>query len=366
MNNHRNVLGLMLGLVALSWAGVGCDNKKGGDMAAMMANMSVNVVAAEARKQPIQDKISLVGTMAANESVEIKSELDGAVEEINFEEGQTVEKGRVLIAIDKSKLEASLAQAEANFKLAETTAKRYQSLIESQAISKQEFDQAQANLEAAKASADLVRAQLKEATIEAPFAGVMGERLISNGQFISMGTSLTYLISQNPMKAEFNIPEKYLSQLKEKQAIEITVAAYPKEVFKGQVYFIDPQIDTLTRTALIKALVPNDDGKLRVGMFANLDLIVNVREDAVVIPETALIARGEAVSVFVIDAESKAEARPVEVGIRMAGFVEITSGLKPGEKVIVEGFQKIGPGSKVAPRDPDQPPAPAQEAAQKK
>lgn len=346
--------GLMTGLLVMILAASGCEKKKGDDMASRMAGMSVNVVAVEAKKQPIEDKISLVGTMAANESVEIKSEIDGVVEEINFEEGQSVEKGQLLIAVDKSKLEASLAQAEASLKLAETTAKRYQGLIESQAISKQEFDQAQANLEAAKASADLVKAQLKDATIEAPFNGVMGKRLISIGQFITKGASITFLINQNPMKAEFRIPEKYLSRLKEKQTIEIVVAAYPEETFKGEVYFIDPQIDDLTRTALVKAYVPNTDGKLRVGMFANLDLIINVQQDAIVIPETALIPNGDAVSVFVIDAESKAEARPVEVGIRMAGSVEITSGLQAGEKVIIEGFQKLGPGSKVTPREPGQ------------
>lgn len=345
-----------LAFSVLLLSSVGCQKKdKGSSMAAQMAGMSVNVVAVEAKKQSIEDKISLVGTMAANESVEIKSEIDGVVEEIKFEEGQFVKKGQLLMSIDKTKLEASLAQAQANLKLAETTGKRYQSLIESQAISKQEFDQAEANLAATQAAADLVKAELKDATIEAPFDGVMGNRLISVGQFITKGTSLTFLINQNPMKAEFQIPEKYLSRLKEKQAIEVTVAAYPKEVFKGEVYFIDPQIDAVTRTALVKASVPNDEGKLRVGMFANLDLIVNVREDAIVVPETALIPKGEEVSVFVIDQESKAQPRPVKVGIRMADVVEITSGLKTGEQVITEGFQKIGPGSKVKPRDANQP-----------
>lgn len=342
-----------VGLISLCLAVCGCGKKKDNDMAAKMKGMPVNVVAVEAKKQTIEDKISLVGTMAANESVEIKSEIDGAIEEINFEEGQKVEKGQLLIAIDKRKLEASLAQADANLKLAETTGKRYQSLIDSQAISKQEFDQAQADLEANKAAADLVKAQLKDATIEAPFAGIMGERLVSVGQFITKGDSLTFLINQDPMKAEFRIPEKYLGRLKEKQTIEIAVAAYPKDTFKGEVYFIDPQIDAVTRTALVKALVPNPDGKLRVGMFANLDLIVNVRENAVVIPETALIPKDEDLSVFVIDAESKAQPKPVKAGIRMAGLVEMTSGIAAGEKVITEGYQKIGPGSNVIPRDPD-------------
>jgi len=329
----------------------GCDQKK--PAGGMMAGMTVNVIAVEAKQQPIQEKISLVGTMAANESVEIKSEIDGMVEEINFEEGQAVKKGQLLITVDKSKLEASLAQAEANLKLAQTTGDRYKSLIETQAISKQEYDQAEANLDAMRAGADLVKAQLREATIEASFDGIMGERLVSIGQFITKGTSLTFLINQDPMKAEFRVAERYLSRLKEKQEIEIAVAAYPKEKFKGEVYFIDPQIDDLTRTALVKARVPNPDGKLRRGMFANLELIVNVRENAIVIPETALIPKGEDVSVFVIDAESKAQPTAVKIGLRTAGVVEITSGLKAGDKVITEGFQKIGPGSKVASRDPD-------------
>jgi membrane fusion protein (multidrug efflux system) len=335
---------IMCLILASAVATTGCEKKKDGGMAAKMAGMAVNVVAVEAKIQTIEDKISLVGSMAANESVEIKSEIDGVIEELNFDEGQKVKKGQILVAVDKGKLEASLAQAEANLKLAETTGKRYQSLIESQAISKQEFDQSQATLEAAKASADLVKAELKDATIEAPFDGVIGERLVSIGQFITKGSSITFLINQDPMKAEFRIPEKYLGQLKEKQNIEISIAAYPDEIFKGEVYFIDPQIDDLTRTALVKAVVPNSERKLRVGMFANLQLIVKVRKNAVVIPETALIPKDEDVNVFIIDADSKAQPRPVKVGIRMAGTVEIISGLTEGDKVIIEGFQKIGPG----------------------
>lgn len=350
---QRNFLVSMCAVAALAFAVSGCQKKNDGGMAAKMAGMAVNVVAVEAKRQTIEDKISLVGSMAANESVEIKSEIDGVIEELNFEEGQKVKKGQVLVAVDKSKLQASLAQAEASLKLAQTTGTRYQSLIESQAISKQEFDQAQANLEAAKATADLVKAELQDATIEAPFDGVIGERKVSTGQFITKGSSITFLINQDPMKAQFRIPEKYLGQLEQKQTIEITVAAYPDEIFKGEVYFIDPQIDDLTRTALVKAIVQNTDGKLRVGMFANLQLIVHVRNNAVVIPETALIPKDEDVSVFVIDAESKAQLRPIKVGIRMAGTVEVVSGLEEGEKVITEGFQKIGPGSKVTPRDPN-------------
>jgi membrane fusion protein, multidrug efflux system len=341
-------LGVLAAVIAIAAAGCG-DGKKGGHG---MGAFPVNVVAAEAKAEPLAEKISLVGTMAANESVEIKSEIDGAVEEIKFEEGQRVEKGELLISVDKSKLEASLAQAEANLHMAETTSKRYETLIATQAVSKQEYDQSRADLAANKATADLMKAQLNDATIEAPFDGVMGARLVSIGQFIAKGTSISSLINDNPMKAEFRVPERYLGRVKEKQQIELSIAAYPNEKFKGEVYFIDPQIDEVTRTALIKALVPNPDGKLRRGMFANLELIVNVRKSAIVIPEIALIPQGDNTSVFVIDGESTAQPRPVKVGIRQAGNAEITDGLKAGEKVIIEGFQKVGPGSKVVPKPP--------------
>jgi membrane fusion protein, multidrug efflux system len=341
-------LSAVIAIAALSLAGCG-DGKKGGHG---RGAFPVNVVAVAAKEQPIQEKISLVGTMAANESVEIKSEIDGAVEEINFDEGHRVKKGQLLISVDKSKLEASLAQAEANLKMAETTSKRYETLIETRAVSTQEFDQTQADLAGNKATVDLMKAQLNDAAIEAPFDGVMGARQVSLGQFIAKGASISFLINDNPMKAEFRVPERYLSRVKEKQAIELAIAAYPNEKFKGEVYFIDPQIDEMTRTALIKARVPNPDGKLRRGMFANLELIVNVREKAVVIPEIALIPQGEKTSVFVIDAESQAQPRPVKIGIRQAGNAEIIDGLKAGEKVIIEGFQKVGPGSKVVPKEP--------------
>jgi len=347
-----NKLGLhVTAVAAVIVFAAGCgDGKKGGH--GRMGGFPVNVVVVEAKAQAVQEKISLVGTMAANESVEIKSEIDGAVEEINFEEGQKVKKGQLLISVDKSKLEATLAQAEANMKMAETTNTRYESLIETRAISKQEFDQAQSSVAANRAAVDLNKAQLKEATITAPFDGVMGDRRVSLGQFVTKGTILTFLINDDPMKAEFYIPERYLSRVKEGQTIELTIAAYPNEKFKGEVYFIDPQIDELTRTALIKARVPNADGKLRRGMFANLELIVNVRENAIMIPDMALIAQGEQVSVFAIDAESQAQPKVVKVGLRQAGMAEILSGLQAGDKVIIEGFQKIGPGSKVVPKAP--------------
>ncbi|OGX08402.1 MAG: hypothetical protein A2Z88_02215 [Omnitrophica WOR_2 bacterium GWA2_47_8] len=335
----------MFGLFVLFLAGCG---KQGG---MPHGGFAVSVVAAPVKEERIEEKISLVGTLVANETVEIKNQVAGVIEQIGFEEGQTVKKGQMLFMIDAHKLNATLAQTEANLSMAQTTFDRLSSLISAGAISQQEFDQAKSDLEVNKAKIDLIKAQLAETVLPASFDGVMGERKVSVGQFVEQGTTLSYLISQDPIKAEFRTPERFLGQLKEGQSIQVTVAAYPDDIFDGDVYFIDPQVEEQTRTALIKAKLPNSEGKLRQGMFANLDLLVNVRSKALTIPEEALIPKGDEVYVFAVDSESKAQIKPVKVGIRLAGKAEILEGLSAGENVIVEGYQKVGPGSPVKMKD---------------
>jgi len=333
-------------VAALLLAGLaaGCGNKPGG---AGPAAMIVQVVGFQSKQQPIQDKISLVGTLQANEAVEIKAEIDGTIDEIGFEEGQRVSKGQMLLRIDRVKLEAMLAEAEANLKLADANRKRYQALSETRAVSQQEVDQAVAAFEVGRSAVHLAKARLEDAVIAAPFDGVTGARSVSVGQFIAQGTPLTTLINSDPMKAEFHVPERYLAQIRDGQTVEVAVAAYPEDRFAGQVYFVSPQVDEATRTVLVKARIPNPDGRLRRGMFANLDLIVRVREQAIVVPEGALMLKGDAASIFVIGQNDIAEIRPVETGVRLAGWVEIASGLSEGETVVIEGTQKLWPGAKV-------------------
>lgn len=342
---------IVAGLAFLPLVLTGC--KGGGPYGHGAGGFAVNVVAEPVKAEKIEEKISLVGNLQADEAVEIKNQIDGLIQEIGFTEGQTVKAGQMLFVIDADKLKATLAQTQASLGLAQTTFDRLSTLIKSNAISQQEFDQASSDLESRKAQIDLIKAQLKETQILAPFDGVMGERKVSIGQFVNTGTTLTYLINQNPMKAEFRVPERFLGQLKEGQGIEVSVAAYPNERFSGEVYFIDPQIDEMSRTALVKAKLPNQEGQLRRGMFANLSLIVSIRDEALTVPETALIPKSDDVFVFVVDKENKAQMKKVQVGIRLVGKAEILDGLANGEQVIVEGFQKIGPGSLVAIKAPE-------------
>lgn len=307
----------------------------------------VQVVAVEAKSQPVTESLSLVGSIAPNEMVEIQAETEGIVQEILFAEGQRVEKGQLLIRLDDTKLAASVGEAESSFKLSQANFERAKQLLKDTLISKQEFDQAAATFDLNQATLGLKQRQLKDARINASFTGITGARKISPGQVISKGTVLTALVDLDPVKVEVNVPERYLPRLKIGQPLEFTVAAFPGEKFRGEVYFISPQINENLRTALVKARIPNPDAKLRGGMFASMELTLQVREAAIVIPEPALMSSGDNFSVFVVDKDGKAQMRPVQVGLRLAGRVEVVKGLSAGEKVIVEGVQKLGPGSPV-------------------
>lgn len=305
------------------------------------------VKAAPAMVEPIEERIPLVASITANESVTIKSEIDGTVERISFREGERVKAGDLLIRLDTRKLEAAVADAEANFNLAEATRERAESMFRERTISAQEHDQALSTHASRKATLQLVRQQLKDAEIKAPFEGYVGARLVSPGQVISKAMALTSLVDIDPVKVEFRVPERLIGQVRVGQPIYFKVAAYPKEEFRGEVYFVSPDVDPATRTVLVRALQQNEDGRLRPGMFGNMDLVIESRANAVLVPETALVHRGDSVFVFIVDEDGKAQMKPVVPGIRLAGRVEIRSGLQGDEMIIREGLQKLGPGAPV-------------------
>jgi membrane fusion protein, multidrug efflux system len=344
-NNLRTALvGVLVGAVCCL-ALTGCRKKA--DAGGPGAFPPIQVIAIEAKRQPVWETLALPGTVAANEQVEIKAETDGIIQEINFKEGERVAKGQALVVLDETKLAASVAESAANLKLSRANFDRANQLFKDKLISQQEFDQAASIFAVNQASVDLKERQLKDARIYAPFAGIVGARQISPGQVISRNSTLIWLVDLDIVKVEVKVPEKYLRQLKLGQPLEFTVAAFPGEKFRGEVYFISPQIDESTRTALVKARIPNTDAKLRGGMFAGLDLTLQARESAIVIPEPALMSNGDSFSVFVVDDKGNAQVRMVEVGLRLAGKAEVVKGLKAGEMVVVEGTQKLRPGAPV-------------------
>jgi membrane fusion protein (multidrug efflux system) len=337
---------IVVGVVSAVALLAGCKKQAAGRPAKMPPPQ---VIVAEARTERVVETLSRVANIQANEMVEIKSETDGVVQEIPFEEGQKVEKGQLLVSLDETKLAATLAQAEANFKLAEANFERSKQLSSEKLISQQEFEQNAAAFQANQANLDFTRRQLKDARILAPFEGVVSSRQVSPGQIITKNSIITWLIDYDPVKVEFHVPERFLGQVKEKQLIEVSVEAFPNEKFRGEVFFISPYVDPTNRTAAVKAQIPNPEYRLRPGMFAKLDLTLVVRENSTVIPEAAItqILTNSQAMVISVDSGGTAQLRKIKTGVQLVGAIEVLEGLEPGEKVIVEGLQKVVPGAPV-------------------
>ena len=303
------------------------------------------VVVVESKVQAIAEMVPLVGTLAANESIEVKSEAEGVIQRIGFEEGAKVAAGTLLAALDTTKLAASLREMEASLELSRANLDRAKQLLSEKLISQQDFDQTSASFNVNQSGVELRRRMLKDTEIFAPFAGTIGARQVSPGQVISKATVLTTLVDLSVMKVEVTVPERFLGQILLGQAIQFSVDAFPSTLFTGTVSFISPELDSGTRTALVKARVANPEGHLRAGMFVKLDLSIRLKESALVIPEPALLSNGDSYSVFVVGPQTNAVLKPITLGIRLAGKAEVVSGLNPGDWVVVEGVKKIFPGA---------------------
>ena len=317
------------------------------------------VVVAEVISKRVVESLSRVADVQANEMIEIQTEADGFVREILFEEGQRVEKGQLLVRLDDTKFATALAQSEANFQLSKANFDRSKQLFADKLISQQEFDQAAATYQANQANLEYARRLLEDARIVAPFDGIMSSRNVSPGQFITKNTIVSWLIDLDPAKIEFQLPERYLGQVRTNQEINMTVAAYPSRTFTGRVFFVSPYVDPTNRTALVKASISNPDYALKPGMFASLDLTLTVRESSLVIPESAItqiLPNAEGL-VFAVDANNMAQSRKIKTGVRLVGEIEVLEGLAAGDKVIVEGLQKVIPGAPVRIAPPAEQPA---------
>lgn len=332
------------GLLGLSFlAGCGKPPSGSGDY----GDFPVTAVVATAHTRILEDKISLVGSLHAIDTVDLVSEIDARIVDIHFEEGQPVQKGDVLIRFDDRKLAASLAQTSARYNLAKTNLERAVSLLERQTISQQDYDQAAAEFDAIRALLELEKERLADATLIAPFTGILSEHSVSRGQFTTRGQLLGTLVSIHPIEVAFHVPERYCGQLATGQVISISVAAYPDNAFSGTIAFISPEVDVDSRTVRVKARLDNTGALLKPGMFGSLELIFTAEEAALVIPEAALQYNRDQASVVVRDSDGRAAFRNVEVGTRLAGYAQILKGLAEGEQVVVEGYQKMRPGSAI-------------------
>ncbi|HMB55270.1 MAG TPA: efflux RND transporter periplasmic adaptor subunit [Thermoanaerobaculia bacterium] len=315
----------------------------------------------EARVEALSVRLASVGSLEADNIVDVRPEADGTVAAIAVDEGDTVRRGDLLVRLDSRETAAELAAADAAVErhraeldnLA-TRLERNRGLFEKGAISRQALDDleadqktATARLNEAEAQRDLAARQLDKTVIRAPFTGKAGARSFYVGDYVSRGDRLFSLVDDDPLKVEFTVPEQYVDRLDLGSPVDVRVRSLPGETFQGEVVFVSPRVDPGSRTVAMKAAVPNADGRLRPGQFADVELEIERRADALVVAEAAIVPRGGENFVFVVDDDDRAHERKVELGARETGKVEIRSGVEAGERVVVAGQQRLREGSLV-------------------
>jgi len=307
------------------------------------------VEVAAAIRDTVVDAIAATGQIEAVQSVELRPEVDGRIVEILVREGQLVNAGTGLFKVDDAELKAQVARAEADRDVAQRNLERTKQLMVQNASSQADLERADAGYRSAQASYDLLKTRLDRTIVRAPFGGVVGRRLVSIGTYVNSQTPLITLQSVNPQHAAFNVPERYADRLRRGQLVSFHVAAIPGKNFSGEVVFVDPVVELPGRTILIKARVPNSEHELQAGMFIEARLATNIRPNAVVVPEDALLPMQGATFVWVVK-DGKATQRQVTVGVRTAGWAEVQSGVEAGDQVVVGGLERLFPNAPVMAR----------------
>jgi membrane fusion protein, multidrug efflux system len=326
-------------------------------MAGMQMQMPPETVTAtQVRSERWADTVSATGSLVAVQGVTVSAELGGKVNRIAFESGDRVKAGDLLVRLDTTAEEAQLRSAEAAAKLARINLDRNQDLRKNRTISQSDLDTAEANFKQATAQVDNVRATIEKKTITAPFAGLLGLRQVNLGQIVEQGTPVVTLQTLDPIYIDFSLPQQRYASLSVGSTVQITTDAAPGEVFEGRILAINPEIDTLTRSVRIRAVMANRGEHLRAGMFANVEVVLPHEEDYLIIPATSVLYAPYGDTVFVIDTqkdETSGEEQQilrqqiVRLGRTRGDFVAVTEGLKAGEMVVTSGVFKLRPKSAV-------------------
>lgn len=286
------------------------------------------------------DAIELVGTARAQEAVNIVARTSGRIASIEFQEGQHVKAGTLLVSLDSATEEADLRQAQAQLEDARAQYQRARALSDGRNIAQADVETRRAAVEVAQARVDMARARLREQRIVAPFDGIIGIREVSVGALVDPTTRLTTLDDISNIRLDIMVPERFLSRITIGQPVVATTSAFPEHRFAGRVTQIDSRVDSVTRSVRVQAQIPNEDLLLRPGMFMNVRLVLDQRENAVFVPEEALIVQGSRRYVYVVS-DKKAVRTDVVIGTRQDGMVEILDGVGIGDAVVVAGSNRL-------------------------
>ncbi|WP_372873087.1 efflux RND transporter periplasmic adaptor subunit [Shewanella sp.] len=307
-----------------------------------------NVVVTKVELQTVRDEVEALGTTRANESVTITAKVTETVTRVNFNDGDVVRQGQLLVQLQDIEQRARVQVAKVKVSDNQREFDRIRSLVTSQTVAELERDRLQTQIDTSRAELEQAESSLSDRAISAPFAGRLGLRQVSPGALVTPGTAITTLDDISIIKLDFAVPERFLPQLNPGKTLEAEAVAYAGEVFQGKVISIDSRINPLTRAVTIRAEIPNKDGRLLPGMLMKIRLIKTSRE-AMMVPESAIIPVQKNHYVYIVGADNKVERRQVTLGLRKRGWAEIVDGLALGETIMIRGLLKARPGDEVKP-----------------
>lgn len=306
----------------------------------------VPVLAAPVTVAEAVETIRAVGNTEANAAIIVASEIEGRLRSLTAQENAFVTAGTVIAELDDALYQAQLSQAQAELAVAKANYERASKLGDRGFGTGRERDEALAAMRTAEAAVATAQTLINKTKLTAPFPGKLGLWKVSPGAYLDTGTAITNLENTQVIKVDFRVPERVLTRVAIGQSIRLTLDAVPGEEFTGEIFAIDPRIDAAGRSLLIRARVPNDAERLRPGLFARVELIVDRRPNAVFVEERALVSQGSDRYVFKV-VDGKAQFVKVTLGVREKGLVEVREGLAAGDVVVLDGQMKLGPDAPV-------------------
>ena len=310
---------------------------------ARSAKLSVNGIVV--KKETLENKVSITGEVVPNEYTDLKSEISGKINGIYFKEGHYAKKGQTLFSINVDELMVELEKLEYAQELKKSVENRQRLLLEREAISQEEYDQALNELQTAEVDIDLIKTQIAKAKIRAPFNGIVGLREVSMGSYVTPSNVLAPFYSINPAKIDFAVPGRYANQVKKGSKISFTTDASEK-IYSGTVFAKESRLDPNTRTLKIRATSPNPKLDLLPGLFTRVELILETKEGATMVPTESVVPEIDGSKVFILR-NGKVASVKVEPGTRTDTKIEINSGLSEGDTVLTTGILQVRPGMEV-------------------
>lgn len=347
---------LLSALLAVLAGGLGCG-QDGAEEGSGYGSKETVVELVTLEGEVLRNVVDIPGQLESELMVQIRPEIEGILDSIEFAEGDEVAKGDILFRLRDEREQARLHETEAERALAQATHRRTKTLVGRAVSSEAQLERTGAELRVAEARVSSAKVELEQTLVRAPFDGVMGALQVAPGHRVRESTTLVRIDAVERLQLLFYLPERAVSVVKPGIPVRVKVASPADRLFDGEVYFVSPTLEAEGRRILIKAWVPNPEGLLRPGMFAEIEAEVSRSDGALLVPEGALVYDLDGTYVWLIDEEKRARRAKVELGLRREGRVEVATGLDPGDVIVAAGVHKVRAGGVVrdANADPDEP-----------